>query len=80
MTDDAPHEHYWAHARVRDARGEIHSGQRCACGIETIGDGILGGVNAEVIRAAQRLNDALAAGFTDLAKRLEQARRRRFEP
>lgn len=72
------HHHVWRRATLRHADGTvIPGGRRCACGREIVGDGPLA-LNADVVRAARGFNEAVVAGITDLAARLEADRRRRF--
>lgn len=73
------HRHYFARAVVRDAHGvPMPDGRRCVCGVEIVGSPF--GVNAAVIRAGQRFNEALADVAVIFARRLEAAQRGYREP
>lgn len=66
------HKHDWAQARIDLPNGPV-AGRRCTdCRVEITGTGATGtlGINAEVLRVAQRSNRALVEGLNELARRM----------
>lgn len=59
------HQHAWRSSTVHLPRGD-QAGRRCACGVEVVGNAPFG-VNAQVIRASQMVERAMADGLRRLS-------------